>query len=46
MIAATKLERQPGPETEQLMAGSRLRASRDLEQNIDGYRQMADGLTA
>jgi pimeloyl-ACP methyl ester carboxylesterase len=41
-----QLEREPGPATEQLMAGPRLRASRDLEQNIDGYRQMADGLTA
>jgi non-heme chloroperoxidase len=41
-----QVERQPGPDTEHLMAGSRLRASRDLEENIDGYRQMADGPTA
>jgi pimeloyl-ACP methyl ester carboxylesterase len=41
-----QVERQPGPDTEHLMAGSKLRASRDLEENIDGYRQMADGLTA
>ncbi len=41
-----QVERQPGPETDHLLAGSRLRGSRDLEQNIEGYRQMADGLTA
>ena len=41
-----QVERQPGRETEHLLAGSRLRASRNLEENIEGYRQMADGLTA
>lgn len=38
-------ERIPGPETDNLLAGSRLHGSRDLEQNIDGYQPMADGLT-
>ena len=38
--------RTPGPETDKLMAGSRMRESRDLEQNIAGYRAMAAGLSA
>ena len=38
--------REPGSDTERLLAGSRLRASPDLEDNIAGYRAMAGGLTA
>lgn len=38
--------RPPGSETDRLLAGSRLRASADLEDNIAGYRAMASGLAA
>lgn len=40
------VERRPGPETDALLAGSRLRASPDLADNIEGYRRMARGLAA
>ena len=38
--------RPPGADTDRLLAGSRLRASADLEDNIAGYRAMASGLAA
>ena len=40
------VERKPSPETERLLAGSKLRSSRDLLENIEGYRAMARGLSA
>jgi non-heme chloroperoxidase len=39
------IERQPGPETDRLLEGSKRRASADLEQNIRGYREMVAGYT-
>ena len=38
--------RRPGADTDRLLAGSRLRASPDLEDNIAGYRAMASGLAS
>lgn len=38
--------RVPGADTDRLLAGSRLRASPSIEDNIEGYRAMASGLSA
>ena len=40
------VERKPSPETERLLAGSKLWSARDLLENIEGYRAMARGLFA